>query len=224
MRRKMSITVSSINSFFRRSCPILPFLVVAWCAGGCSIPITEQARKSIQSVSIDKNVTIPGNISYTGRTRSVPALMGGIVGAVATAVEHASAESALVAAMQRGQIDVAQIVREQFAAELGKAGIFPSIVPEGGDARVELEVRMFGFGATWAFSTELRPTIGVNATLVRKDGSVVWQRYEYVTSFNGETPKHWIEEYLETPDLIRRGFESVAKLVAAALVDDMRKG
>jgi hypothetical protein len=150
--------------------------------------------------------------------------MGGIVGAVATGFEHASAESALAAAMRRGQIDVGQIVREQFAAELGKAGIFPSIVPEGGDAQVELEVQMFGFGATWAFSTELRPALGVKATLVRKDGSVVWQRYENITSLNGETPKHWIEEYLETPDLIHQGFESVAKLVAAALVDHIRKG
>ena len=111
--------------------------------------------------------------------------------------------------MRRRQIDVGQIVREQFAAELGRAGFF-SIVPEGGDAQVKLEVPMFGFGATWAFSTEVRPMLGVIASLVRKDGSVVWQRHEYITSMNGGTPKHSIEEYLETPELIRQGFESVA--------------
>jgi hypothetical protein len=217
----MSITMPSIDSCLRRSWLVLPLLVVTWWAVGCSTPITKQARESIQSVSLDKNVTIPAYMTYTGRTRSVSALIPGIVGAVATGIEQGGARNALAAAMQRGQIDVGQIAREQFAAELGKAGIFPSIVPEGGDAQVTLEVQMFGFGATWAFSTELRPTLGVKASLVR-NGSVVWQRYESISSLNGETPKHYIEDYLETPDLIRQGFESVAKLVAAALVNDMR--
>ena len=212
------------RGFSGRSWAASPLLIVALCSVGCSISFTKQARESIQSVTIDKNVTMPDRLTYTGRTKGVLPLMGGIVGAVASGVEYVSAEDALVGAMRQGQIDVGQIVREQFTKELSSAGIFSSVVPEGGDAQVKLDVRLLGFGATWAFSTELRPALGVTASLVRKDGSVVWQHYEYITSLNGETAKHYLEEYVANPKLIDEGFTSVAKLVAAALVTHMRAG
>jgi hypothetical protein len=55
-----------------------------------------------------------------------------------------------------------------------------------GDAQFQFEVVIYGLGQTQGFATTLYPTIGVNGALKRPDGTVLWQRYEYITPLNKE--------------------------------------
>jgi hypothetical protein len=90
--------------------------------------------------------------------------------------------------MQKGEVDVGRIVRDQFDAELRSAGVFSSVTSENSDAQVRLEVNVYGLAQPHGFSSQLKPTLGVTGKLLRPDGSVVWQKYEYITNLNGQTP------------------------------------
>jgi hypothetical protein len=132
----------------------------------------------------------------------------------------------LKAAMQEGQIDVAQIVREQFETELVRAGIFAAIASEAGDAEIRLEVRDFGFAQSFVSPDDpldrLKPLLVVEGSLTRTDGTVLWKKYDDVTNRNKETPDHTLEEYLQNPQFMREAFTVAAKIVAGGLVRNLR--
>ena len=75
-------------------------------------------------------------------------------------------------AMQKGEVDVGRIVREQFDAELRSAGVFSSVTSENSDAQVRLEVNVYGLAQPHGLSSQLKPTLGVTGKLLRADGSV----------------------------------------------------
>jgi hypothetical protein len=202
---------------------VVPLLSVAWLAGcATTVPLTKQVRESTRSVSIDKSVKLPGDMFYQGRGQSV-GMAFGLIGAAIAAATAEGPKGQLKAAMREAQIDVGEIVREQFATELIGSGMFPSILQEGADVQVKLEVRIFGFGQPHGFSAQLKPMLGVEGTMVRSDGSVIWQRYDYVTNLSDKTPSQTLEQYLEKPELIRDAFTMTAKLVVADLVRHMRE-
>ncbi len=196
---------------------VAPFLPA--CA--TTTPLTKQTRESTQSVSVVHSVKLPDDIYYQGRGQSI-GMAFGLIGAAIAAAAAEGPKGQLKASMREARIDLGEIVREQFVAELTDAGIFPSIVPEEADAQVKLEVSIFGFAQPHGFSGQLKPLLGVQGTLVRADGSVLWQRYEYVTNLSDKTPSQTLEEYLEKPELIRDAFTIASKLVVADLVKHMR--
>ena len=120
------------------------FGLALWTGCASQRALTKPVRESLQSVSINKDVKLPDDMFYYG-TEQVGAGMFGLIGAVASAAAAKGPKAQLKAAMQEGQIDVAQIVREQFATQLVESHVFSSIIPEGGEAEIRLEVRQFGF-------------------------------------------------------------------------------
>ena len=213
------------NTSFRQAmCPIAPLLLGLTLLTGCPshIALTKSARESIRAVSINKDVKLPGDMFYYG-TEQVGAGMFGLVGALASAAAVKGPKAQLKAAMQEGQIDVAQIVREQFATQLVESHVFSSIIPEGGEAEIRLEVRQFGFATQFGSGGSLQPTLGVMGSLVRTDGTVLWQHYVLVTSGDDQTPRHILEEYVEKPQLIREAYIVAAKVASNALVKHMRQ-
>jgi hypothetical protein len=68
----------------------------------------------------------------------------------------------------------------------------------------------------------LKPTLGVTGKLLRADGSVVWQKYEYITNLNGQTPSHTLDEYLTNPEVIGEVFAVASKIVTAELGQSIR--
>ncbi len=192
--------------------------------GGCasSLALTRPARESVRSVSVSREVKLPDDMYYAGPGQSAGMLFGP-VGALIAAAAARGPKGQLKAAMQARQIDLGQIVREQFEAGLTAAGIFPSVVETGGDAEVRLEVCIFGFARPPGFSGGLKPMLGVTGYLARSDGTVLWKRYEYVTNLSDKTRAHSLEEYLRDPELIREAFEVASRLVAGDRLKDLRR-
>ncbi len=202
---------------------IVPLAGLVSLITGCasSVPLTKQARSSIQSVHVNRDVPKPGDIFYQGPRES--ALLGtlGLVGAAIASQTAKAPKAMLLAAMEQADIDLGRIARERFEEELTDSGAFASVIPEGGDAEFKLSVRIVGFGQPHGFSSQLKPMLGVTGSLVKADGSVLWERYAYVTNLNNQTPSHTLDEYLEHPELIREAFTVAARLVIGELVKDM---
>ncbi|HEV8672683.1 MAG TPA: hypothetical protein VGX21_01445 [Methylomirabilota bacterium] len=198
--------------------------VVLGASAGCatSIPLTKQSRETTSSVSVKEDVSVPDQIYYHGPGQSLGMALG-VVGVLVAEAAAQGPKGQLKAAMKEGHIDLGQIVREQFAAALTEAAVFPAIIADGGEAEFQLEVRIFGFARPPGFSSRLKPMLGVKGTLARRDGPILWQKYDYVTNLADETPSHTLEEYLQTPKLIEESLTAAAKIVARELMKDMRQ-
>jgi hypothetical protein len=183
--------------------------------------LTKNDRESIRSVSINKDVKLPDEMYYRGPAQYF-SIAGGIIGAVAGAADAKGAKDQLKASMLENKIDLGHIIREQFEIQLLSSNVFPSIVQEGGDAELKFEVRVYGFDQTNPVSSQLKPALGVLSTLVRADGSVLWQKLEIATN-ESQTQAHTIEEYLRNPQLIREAFNSSAKIISDRSVNEMRQ-
>ncbi len=173
------------------------FLLVMTILAGCASQkaLTKKDKESIQSVSISKEVKMPDDFLYMGPAQSW-GTAGGLIGAIADKSNEISAKAQIISAMQENKIDLMQISREQLKAELFRANVFPSIVQEGGDAEIRLEVSFWGLVQKNSFSAQLKPMLGITGSLVTSNGAVFWQKYDYITALNDQTPEHTIEEYL----------------------------
>ena len=230
MSKVMEFGLMSGDRRFWRAVQTATLLVVLGALVGCavrgrvevhSVPLSKQSREAIRSVSFNRDVTMPGNLEYTGQAQGVAFIMFGAVGWAIMEPAAQGVKAQLEAAMRESAVDVGQIVREQFAAELAAAGIFPTIAPEGGDAEFKIEVTRVGFVHA-PFSTALKPVLSMKATLARRNGSVLWEMGDYVSNSNKETPAHALAEYIETPGLIREALSVASRVVVGRLVKHMR--
>jgi hypothetical protein len=210
------------ETWIRRVSTGLARIAILGCLAGCaaSTPLTKQARESIKSVTINRDVVMPKGMTYIGQSQAVSATLLGPLGAGIAAAAAQGPAAQLIIAMQESGIDVREIVREQLSAGLKAGGLFPLLNSDPADADFKLEIRQYGFVHA-PFSTALRPILGVNAKLVRPDGTVVWEKYDQVWTANGETPARQLAEYLDTPPRIQDALSVAAKLVVGTFVKDL---
>lgn len=209
---------------FRLTLIISPLLLSALVFSGCATSVTlkKSDRELIRSISINKDVKIPDDMVYQGPTQTWGISMG-VIGVAKGAAAAMTDKDLINEVMGNNQIDLRQIVREQFAEEMIAAGVFPLIVSEGGDAVVILEIRIWGLAQAHAFTDQLKPMLNVKGTLVQANGTVLWERVDYVTAFHDQTPRYTLEEYLQNPQYIREAFTACAKIVSQGLVNDIKK-
>lgn len=200
---------------------------VCGCAGVPSISPSASERARLSSARVDPTIEITPKPFYQGREQSF-ALVGGAVGAVLAgpaAADAVDAQTAIVTVMRDQHVELGEIVRAEFvrAAEAETQMRFTSDPGAAVDGVVSLKVDVWGLGQTQGFSATLFPTFGVSATLRRTDGTVVWQKYEYVTPLNKENGEgHTLEEYLANPEFLRKVFTSASGIVSRMLVANYR--
>jgi hypothetical protein len=175
----------------------LPWLGVLILYPGCTTPIRQEAKAPIQSVSIEKSVKVQ--------------------------VPSKESREPLKQAMRDDGIDPGEIFRKQFETELRSAGVFPSIVSEGGDAELRLVIVGVGFEEPFPGNSQLKPHLDGRGALVRPDGSVVWEGASYVTTLNSETPSSTLEEYLKSRLKMCEALAVAAKVVSADLIKNLRE-
>jgi hypothetical protein len=182
---------------------------------GCVSPValTKPDRESIRAVSIQKNVKVPDAIFYLGGAQAAGMAFGLVGGLIAGLAAQGSAEQ-FKAVMREGQIDLGQIVRDQFEIELREAGIFPLVVPDGGDAEIGLEIQSYGL-------YHGRPALWIVGSLVRTDGAILWKLGESLRTPDYQAASHDLEEYRKNPQLLREGFTAGAKFISGKMVRSM---
>jgi len=190
--------------------------LLAACVG--SVPMMAKQGESIRSVVIDRQVTLPKVMFYRGPEFALEAF--GVVGYVAGYNIKMTNEEKLAVLMRKEQIDVSQIVRDEFVAVVEARQVFPSLVPDGGDATITLTIKTYGLA--YGLSSELKPILGVEGCMTGLGGSVIWKKYAYVTNLGDQTPSYSMSELVADPERIRQVFQVSAQIVAADLIRHMQ--
>ena len=200
---------------------VIASLLLAACAAP-RVGMTDAARSSVHTVSVEPNVTLPEDMYYQGPGQTGMAMLG-IVGALASQSTAATPKARMHAVMDEHHISVPEIVAAEFAKQSNAGTTMKFVVgTEPADARVSLNVLMYGVAQSQGFGTTLYPTFTVKATMTKADGTVLWQATDYVTALNGENKEgHTIEDYLKDPELIRKSFTSGTDIVSRMLVTDL---
>lgn len=136
-------------------------------------------------------------------------------------IEGTNFEQMIKFMVQKPNIDTAEIVREEFARELKRSGLFPSIVSEDGDAEINLTIMNFYITHHFGFETI---TFGIWAKIINSDGDVLWNKVTYRTSFSSEIPKRLGTEYLNNRDLIIKDIKKLAQILSMELIKKARGG
>ncbi|HKC43995.1 MAG TPA: hypothetical protein VKC64_09200 [Burkholderiales bacterium] len=208
----------------KQSVALLPLLFALGCATTQSTSDAQPKRfDGIRSVMVAKNVAIPERPEVFGKTVATGALIGGGLGAAA-AQSNAPESAEFKKFLADNRIDVKEIVRQEFMANLGATRAFPAVVAEGADAYFDLTIQQYGLGPTFSMSPidkPLRPTLRVVAKLSTPDGKVLWENTEFITALNGETEAHKIDAYYANPRLTEEQFRKVARVVVKELLKNL---
>ena len=201
---------------------LLPLVLAVGCASTQSMSDTE--RKAIRSVSIAKSVVMPPNPVVMGKASQTAGFWGG---PIATAVMMNRENSDVVKFKQHVEshkIDIAEIVRQEFIAQLKGKNVFPEVVSEGGNATFDLTVEQYGLAQGFSMSplnAPLRPTLRMIAKLSTPDGKVVWQNVHTLTALSSGMPSYVVDEYYKTPGRVEEAFKKAGEIVAKELLKDL---
>jgi hypothetical protein len=216
------------------------------CSAYKKAALKESDRVSLQSVSISNDIEIPDKVFIeSGQGTNLSGSGFGLVGVlVDTTVD--SYNRSKVEKMQQiieskiknsdSDVDIRQMLQNRFLSELREADLFGNkIVSEGGDAEFKLSIHSYGFKRYYEYEkvevkddkggvkeetkTQLSyiPILQVDASLIRKDGSVLWKEFAEGVDNNF---KFQIDEY--NSELIGKAFASVSQTVAKILIDKMK--
>lgn len=201
---------------------IIGLMVLSGCASHTAL--TKENRATLKAVSVNKDVSKPDLIGVHGMKETniefAGFLTGGIVGTAAASEIPKKRGPLLKYVMEKSGIDISEIVREKFIAQLKNSGFPCSITEEGGDAEFKLSIFGVGFSKPPGFTDNLRPWLYVDAILVKPDGAILWKDREIVQN-PSQTPSRNFNEYINNPELIREALSIVSQIVSEKLVKDL---
>ncbi len=198
-------------------------LTLAGCAGLPQVKMTEANKASTRTVRVNPQVTLPNDMFFQGRAQSISMGVGGLVGALAGQAMANEPKGQILAVMQQRQISLAQILSSEFEKAIQAQGRYVLAKPGNeADAELKLLVNMYGLGQTQGFSALLYPVMNVSATLVNKQGVVIWQKTDFVTPQNKlNNQGHEFKVYLENPELLRGTWTNISAVLSKLLLEKM---
>lgn len=221
--KKLALFVNkiiAINSLNMISIGLFPLLLVSGCV---SIPLSEENRTKIQTLSIQKDVEIKRGIVMKYMTVPMDQLTDETMRKLddnywkypepynpAVMLEHI---------IEVENIDVGKILHEHFLNELKRANVFRTIVTDDADAEFQIIINQRTFASLG--TGKFKPLMGVEATLINSDGIIVWRKLAGISHISKVTPSHTLVEYINNPEYIRKAFSIASQIVAEILVNDM---
>lgn len=91
------------------------------------------------------------------------------------------------------------------------------------DAELQLKVTGYGFYQAGMLARRVRPIIGVEAKLVRANGTVLWQHRRAVTQLTKESPAMLPEKIRENPAKGAEALRIAAGICARNAVASLRQ-
>jgi hypothetical protein len=185
------------------------------CASGPRVSMNAADRAAIRLVAVSADIKPPTRFSYQERGAGVGALFG-VAGALAEASARPAAPAGeagqMLALLESNQIVVQEIVRAEFIRAANARGGMRFVEAAGeADAELFLAIDMFGFGRTHLLGTQLHPIFNATATMKRRDGSVVWQKSEFITAVSPDAAVAFtLDEYRQNPARLREALGNSA--------------
>lgn len=208
---------TSIRFLFLVLCGIL-----TGCAGVPSVTMSAADRAQIKTVSMKTPATLPEDMFFHGRAQSFAAVGGAIGSAMAQSAPN-EPKQAILQLLSQHNISVQDILKTEFSNALeSQGGLKLQRGEEPANADMSLVINVYGFGQTQGFSALLHPMINVSAVLKKPDGSVAWQKTDFVTPLNdANKPGYEFAEYVQNPELLRQAFTNVSRIVSQMLVKEL---
>lgn len=200
---------------------ILLFGFLSGCTSSPSKPL-DPASNSVTAVSFSKNVSMPLTADYSGPGVSLGAALGGVIGGL-IANSDTSGDKILTTYMYENKIDVEKMLADEFQQQLANSLRFNKIVPEGdADAEFKLRVMHYGLVKGWGIF-KVQPTMKLNATLINKEGTLLWEKTVVEQGFDDEYAKQPLEVWISDPQELDKGFQTASKKLVELLIMDLNK-
>jgi len=197
-------------------------ILIAGCAGLPSVEMNPADRAQIKAVKVRADNKLPEEMFYQGRGQAIAGAFGAL-GAVAGMAAAEDPKAQITATMSKNNINLPTILQTEFEKTMRSQNQF-RVVDERSpaDAEMVLVVNTYGLSQSQGFSALLYPMINVSASLRKPDGTVVWQRTDYVTPQNKEnTGGHEFDEYIAKPDQLKASWSNVSGIVSRMLVKEL---
>lgn len=193
---------------------LLAFAMVTMigCLGLPKVEMSAADRAQVKSVKINAGGRLPP-MSYPSKAQAVGGALGGAVGGlVASAIAGDPAEEVL-AIMNANNIHLPSILAEEFSKAMQSQGWQVADLNSPADAEMVLTVNYYGLSSP-PFSSILRPSLNVSASLRKPDGNVIWQKNGHIKINDGSS----FEAYAKQPELLREIWRKVSKVVSNQIV------
>jgi len=189
------------------------------CACDAAAQGAQPGLSSIKRLAIDSEIPQPQIPLMQSPGNFKAFVIGGGVGA---AVDQTVAGKAFREYMRKNNIDISKIVVESFRRVVEEDKTFA--LAADADARLKVAINSYGFGAAGFFGgNERKPLLNVTASLVSRDGNVVWKKTEFLTNLSKLTDAYTYDQLGEKPELTVKSFEQVSVLVARQILAGMKQ-
>ena len=211
-----------MRTHLKRGLIVGAVILIAGCAGLPSVEMNPADRAQIKAVKVRADNKLPEEMFYQGRGQAIAGAFGAL-GAVAGMAAAEDPKAQITATMSKNNINLPTILQTEFEKTMRSQNQF-RVVDERSpaDAEMVLVVNTYGLSQSQGFSALLYPMINVSASLRKPDGTVVWQRTDYVTPQNKEnTGGHEFDEYIAKPDQLKASWSNVSGIVSRMLVKEL---
>ena len=199
----------------RFSVAALTFILLAWGIAA----LAQVDVNSIRRVAVDPEIRLP-EIPLIQSPGNFKAFL--IAGGIGAAVDQAEAGKLFREYMRKNNIDISKIVLDSFKRTIQEDK--PFALAEDADAMLKLAINTYGFGVAGFFGGDARrPLINITASLVFRDGNVVWEKTDYITNMSTLTKAYTYDQLAQDPQLTARSFEQAAVLVSRQIIADLKK-
>ena len=195
-------------------------LLLSSCRGS-HVELTPEYKDSIATVTVRDEISMPEKAFYSGPASGLGAFIGGIIGSLI--VQSAEdADDLLTQVLATKEVNLEAIVREEIHRSFVESNPVGTVVDAGGDAEFQFNVDAYGLHKHGWGILDVRPLVYLEAKLVKRDGSVVWEKTEG-PAFMDDIPVQSFEEWMSDLDALREGFRRVVKFTVAYLIEDLEK-
>jgi hypothetical protein len=182
-------------------------LFVSGCVATTSVPYTSDAAHPIRTISIARNIEMPPKMLFYGFSEM---MLAGLAAGSSGAYTPTASRQAL------DFYDVPQSLRAAITDELAKTGKFKVVSSGSADAELQIKVTTYGFYQAGLYARRVRPSLGVEAQLVRRDGTMVLKKLVFD---DGKAPASLPEKIKADRKLGVDGLRVAARVVAGRIAE-----
>ena len=191
------------------------FTLFGWVSGA----FAEVDLNPIRSIAIDPEIQQP-EIPLIQSPGNFKAFL--IAGGIGAASDQAEAGKAFREYMRKKDIDISKIVLDSFKHVIEEDKPFALVADA--DATLKLAINSYGFGVAGLFGGDARrPLINITASLVSRNGDVVWKKTDFITNMSKLTEAYTYDQLAKDPQLTAKSFEQASVLVSRLVFADLKK-
>lgn len=215
--------LNKLSILSKKMSALIICLIFAFMLTGCATTKTMSAndKSTIKTVSVNKNVKYPQEMYYMAPGSAV-GIMFGSVGALAVSAANSSPAKQFTKLARDNNIYIEQIVRDQLIKQINESKKFEvTDDAKQADADMFIDVKSYGFSIPTGFSSVVKPTMRVDAQLV-KDSRIVWANSSYIFEIvGGDLPAYKPSVLKNNPVNIANAWNKAAEQAAKKIVQTM---